>query len=76
MPRVRTKDLGRKVNTISSMEKHRIYFDLEATYTVCYISRLLGVSQRVALKYVHHNGELTEKGIQTLQDINEELNQN
>lgn len=59
--------------TLNSKEKCRIYFDLEATYTVCYISRLLGLSKRRALRYVDKNGRLTDKGIQTLHDLNEEL---
>ncbi len=50
-------------------------FDLEATYTVCYISRLLGLSKRMALRYVQANGILTDKGIQLLHDLNERLGQ-
>lgn len=59
--------------TLNSKEKSRMFFDLETTYTVCYISRLLGLSKRRALRYVDKNGMLTEKGIQTLHDLNEEL---
>lgn len=73
MAKVRTSDYERKVNNPCFWEKHNLCFDLEATYTVCYISRILGVSKRVALKYVHHNGKLTDKGIQVLHDINEAL---
>ena len=54
---------------------HMLHFDLEATYTVCYISRLLGLSKRRALKYVKANGKLTDKGIQMLHDLNEQLSQ-
>jgi len=74
--KVRMSDLKCKANNPSYGEKHKLCFDLDATHTACYISRILGVSKRVALKYVNHDGKLTDKGIQTLHDINEELIRN
>lgn len=54
--------------------QHPVYFDLNATYTVSYISRLLAISPTMALRYVKQDGTLTERGIQTLHDLNKELN--
>lgn len=53
--------------------RNRVSFDLDDTYTLSYISRLLGISKRMALRYVDKQGNLTEKGIQILLGFNDEL---
>lgn len=53
--------------------RNREFFDLDDTYTLSYISRLLGISERLALRYVDKQGKLTEKGIEVLQSFNDEL---
>jgi len=77
MQKVMTNDLAHSANNnkTGAKQHHKLYFDIDATYTVSYISRLLGVSQRIALRYVNQSGQLTERGMQTLADFNEAMNQ-
>lgn len=67
------KNLQGKTSIKHTQIKHSLFFDLEADYTVCFISRLLRVSKKMALRYVDAHGKLTQRGIQVMHDLNEEL---
>jgi phage portal protein BeeE len=45
-------------------------FDLEATYTLTFISQLLRVTRKKAYHYVDEKGCLTPKGKQVLDQLN------
>jgi hypothetical protein len=62
---VSMKNLKGKSEIKQMKIKYSIYFDLDSNYSVCFISRLLRISKRMALKYVNTNGTLSERGVQT-----------
>lgn len=53
--------------------KHKATFDLNEKYTVSFISRLLKISEKMALRYVDEQGNLTDRGVETLLNLNKEL---
>jgi hypothetical protein len=67
------KNLQDKTSINHTRGTRSLLFDLEADYTVCFISRLLRVSKKMALRYVDAHGNLTQRGIQVMHDLNEEM---